>query len=243
MLGAVAARSAHKFDEVIVDLYYFDDNTGESYRARRRADEWDLDSFEASWSNAMKLVDDYERMVERGQTPNVVEGSHCEWCPAMKSCPAKVALVSRLPVAVDDLRTGTMTRARAGSAWLVLEQMSDLIAMMKNEITGLATYEEIELPDGRIIGPVTSERRALDAKKAIPLLRAKYGDEAVERATEVSITLGALKAEVAARRKKGEKIETKNGDGVFDLMLRDIDKAGGLEVKTTYSVRPHVPKR
>lgn len=242
MLGAVAARSAHRFDEMILDVYYIDEKA-ENYRARRRVDEWDLDAFEESWANAMELVDSYEQLTLTGQTPNVVEGVHCQHCNATKSCPAKVGLVSRLPVAIDDVRTGTMTRARAASAWLVLEQMGDLIKLMKEEIRGMAFHEPIELADGRVLSLVETERRALDASKAIPILRARYGQEAVDRAVDLSLSLGALEAEVNARRGPKEKLKTKNRDGVLDRILAEIDKAGGLEVRKTSNVTAKVPKK
>jgi hypothetical protein len=252
MLGALAARSVYGFDEVVLDLYYIDED-GETFPCRRRVDEWDLDVFADSWASANALVEEYEPLVESGVNPTVVEGPHCEYCPAFKSCPAKLALVSRLPVAIDDLKTRSMTVARAAQAWLALEAMGDLISAMKSEITSLAAVEDIELPDGRVIGRHVTERRGLDPKIAIPILRSRFGDAAVDRATKQTIALGAIKdavsihvGEVNAKKAKGERrlaISTKDETGEYDRLIQEIDQARGVEYRRTEAISPYVPKR
>lgn len=243
LLGAVAARATHGFGEFFLDLIYIDDD-GEHYPARRRVDEWDLDTFADEWERANERVDEYERRLEtHGIMPNVVEGPHCDYCPAYTSCPAKLALASRLPIVVADLAAQGMTRARAAEGWLVCERIVEMANAIKQQITGMAAFEDIELADGRIIGRHSTTKRKLDAKVAVPVLREKYGDEAVEEATKVTLSMEALRDQVAKRREKTEKISTKNETGVYDRMLQEIDRRGGLEVTTTESIKPYVPSK
>jgi hypothetical protein len=245
LLGALAAAKTHGFEEMFVDLIYIDSD-GEHWRARRPLDEWDLESFSDEWAASMARVDEYEAIVNAGGTPNVIEGPHCAHCPAWKNCPAKLALASRLPVAIEEAADRTiapMTVERAGAAWLALEKFEGMIDAMKEEIRGLAAREPIDLPDGRRIGVYHDEKRKVNARAAIPILREKFGAEAVERVVKPAITLEALRDLVASKRGPKDKLTTKNGDGLFDRMLRELEAKNALDITKSEYVKAFTPTK
>lgn len=191
-----------------------------------------------------------------------VEGPWCEHCDAYKSCPAKIALVRAIPEKLYELgvRPGTLPDKNgveqhalvltpgiigvrnAAAAWMALEAIEDVIGRAKAEICGIGAFEEIPLPDGRVIGLVHTERRVLNGRIAAEVIERRYGREEREKRVELSVTLSALKQAVVANLKQGEKIETRKGDGVLDRVLSEIGALGGVELSTTDAVKPHVPK-
>lgn len=137
---------------------------------------------------------------------------------------------------------GAITIRNAAAAWAFLERMEDAAARAKEEICSIGAFEPIPLSDGRVIGRLVTERRGLNGKVAAELLRERLGPAAAEYIEE-SVTLDALRKAVAKHRRPGEKIETKAGDGVYDRALQEVERRGGLELKVTDAVRPHVPKK
>ncbi len=244
MLGALAASKCHGFDEMFVDLIYIDD-AGEHWRARRPVDEWDLETFADEWAASMARVDEYEAIVERGGTPNVIEGPHCLHCNAWKNCPAQLSLATRLPAEIDGVKSesGTMTTERAAAVWMLCEKFEGMVEAIKEEIRGMGLRERIDLPDGRVIGVYFDEKRKINAKAAIPIIRAKYGEEGVERVVTPKITLQALQDLVASKRGPKDKITTKKGDGLFDKMLRELDAAKALDTTKSEYVKAFVPTK
>lgn len=252
LLGALAAAKTHSFDEMFVDLIYIDKD-GEHWRARRPLDEWDLETFADEWAASMSRVDVYEAEVIAGRTPNVIEGPHCEHCPAWKNCPAKLALATRLHTEVPrvagdeerapEYRAGVITRERAADAWIALDKFEDMIAAMREELKGLAYSEPIELPDGRIVGLYRDEKRRINAKAAIPIIREKYGDAGVEKVVMPKITLEAVRDLVASKRGPKDKITTKNGDGLFDKIIRQLEAANALDVTKSEYVKAFAPTK
>lgn len=140
------------------------------------------------------------------------------------------------------LAPGALTIRNAAAAWETIERIEDVLARAKEEICSIAAFESIPLSDGRVIGRLVTERRGLNGKVAAELLRERLGPAASEYIEE-SVTLDALRKAVAKHRRPGEKIETKAGDGVYDKALQEVERRGGLELKVTDAVRPHVPKK
>jgi hypothetical protein len=267
LLGALCVRSVYGCDDVIVELLYIHGDGGH-HATRRTVNEWDLDVFERELGYAMETVEDRMRLaasgpLEDGEIPTPREGSWCEHCDAYKSCPAKIALVRAIPEKLYELgvRPGTLPDKNgveqhalvltpgaigvrnAAAAWMALEAIEDVIGRAKAEICGIGAFEEIPLPDGRVIGLVHTERRGLNGQIAAEVIERRYGREERDKRVELSVTLSALKQAVVAHIKPGEKIETVKGDGVLDRVLSEIGGLGGVELSTTDAVKPHVPKR
>lgn len=241
LLAALAVRHVYECTEVIVELIHIRDD-GDHFRVRRKVDEWDLDTFADELAAAFDLVTLSELELAAGRAVPVREGDHCNYCDAFKSCPAKIALVRAMPTELD-IPPGEITRARAAEAWMVLDRYSDLIARVRQEITALAAFDPIDLPDGRVIGPVITEREKLDGPIAADVLRQWYGDEAAAEAIKISMSKEALQDAVAKRRKEGEVIQSKKGTGILDQIMKEIRARKGTEYTRTESIKPYTPRK
>lgn len=254
LLGALCVRSVYGCDDVVVELIHIHDNGGH-HKARRTVTDWDLDGFAGELRGAMDQVG-AAQWPEIHQ-PDPVEGPWCDYCPAYRACPAKLALVRQLPqelvqlgVRPDresgelQLSPGALTVRNAAMAWMAIERIEDVLARAKQEICGIGAFEPVELPDGRVIGWTPGqERRSVNGKVAAELLERRYGREERDKRVEVSVSMAELRHAVVAHIKPGEKIETAKGTGVLDGLLAELERMGGLETKTVGAgVKPHVPK-
>lgn len=245
LLAGLAASKCYGYDECFLDLVYIDED-GENYRARRKVDAWDLEAFADEFERAMGLVEVYEAEVEAGRDVNVTEGPHCDYCPAWKSCRAKIALVRNLPTELATIAPrgpGTIQRTQAAAAWIKVEQLREALNMIADEIIAMAGAEDIELPDGRVIGHVLTKRDAVDGQVAAAVLEQWYGADTAKKAITIKVSKDAIKDAVRDNLKPGEKIATKKGDGVFDRIISELRRRNGIAVNTTDNIRPFMPKR
>lgn len=263
LIGACAARDAWGATAeanadgriAVLELIHIHDD-GDHHRVRRNIDEWDLDAFAIQLRDAMLQVEYLDPIDDRGLAVPTSEGPWCDYCPAFKNCPAKVALVRSIPAELMamgirpnaetgalELSPGMLSIRNAAAAWMTLERISDVVARAKEEICGIAAFEEIPLPDGRVIGRLITERRAIDGKIGGEVLEKRYGRAERDKRVEHKLSIAAIQAAVVANIKGGEKIQSKKGDGVLDLVLKEIERLGGIGLNTTDSVKPHVPKK
>lgn len=265
LLGALCARSVYGLDDCVLELIHIHDD-GDHHKVRRTVDEWDLDAFDLEFTAAMELVDYYEQRFE-AHGPSAVsvhQGPHCDYCPAYKQCPAKVALVKAIPAELKAMgirpganpETGEATLEltpaginvrNASEIWMTIELIEDVLARAKQEICGIASFEDIPLPDGRVIGLLETSRRVIDGRIGAEVLLERYGAEdgrnAVDEAVELKLSMDALKKAVVKRKRPDEKIQSKHGTGVFDRVLKAIEDRGGIATNTTSGIKPHVPKK
>lgn len=258
LLGALCVRSVYGCDDVVVELIHIHDN-GSHHAARRTVNEWDLDVFEREVAHAMEVAttaefEGWPNPYEQDPTP--VEGSHCQWCDAFTSCPAKLALVRSIPehlltmgVRPDPesgaltLTPGVISVRNAAASWMMAERIQDIINRIKEEICSIGAFDPIPLPDGREIGHVHTERRSLNGRIAAEVLERRYGREERDKRVSISVSMSELRFAVSSHLKQGEKIETKAKTGVYDGLLAEIERLGGLELNISDSVKPHVPKK
>lgn len=258
LLGGLCARSVYKLEKVALELIHIHDD-GTHHKVRRWVGEFELDAFEDEWGAAMELVDHWEAEYAAGRGVNVNEGPHCEYCPAYNQCPAKTALVRQLPAELRGLgiqvgqdeagapvlliERGKISIRSASEMWMAIERIEDVLSRAKQEIVGIAAFEPIPLPDGRVIGRLQTERRALDGRIVAEVLDARYGRQEREATVDLECTMDSLRRCVVRNIKPGEKISTKKRDGVFDRVLEDIESKGGIGINSTDSIKPHVPKK
>ncbi len=254
LLGACCVAHVHGCDDVVVELIHIHDNGGH-HTVRRIVNTWDLEDFADQLDASMERAK--TARLEGGLTPYeeqhlIKEGPWCEHCPAYRGCPAKLALVRALPQELAQvgvapgalqLDPAALTVSNAAGAWMAIERIDDVLAEAKKELCKLAWHESIPLPDGRVLGRLETSKRAVNGKVAAELLVRRYGDAERNLRVEFSVTLAALRQAAVAHLQKGEKLETKNKTGVYDRLLAELERDGGLETKVTDAVRPHVPKR
>lgn len=266
LLGALCVRAVYGCDDVVVELIHIHDNGGH-HKARRTLNEWDLDVFARELTSVMLAIEaEHDNISGPGDawaelTPR--EGPHCDYCPAFKACPAKVGLVRSIPEKLLELgiRPGTLpdedgvernalvltpgmlTVRNAAQAWMTLELIADVVNRAKDEVIGIAAFEEIPLPDGRVIGRVVNEKRSLDGRVAAEVLEARYGRATRDEFVEPHVTMAALRQAAVKNKMADEKIETKNKTGCYDKLLAAVEAKGGVQVATTDAIKPHIPKK
>lgn len=243
LLGALCARSVYRLSEVVVELIHIHSD-GDHHTVRRTVDAWDLSVFAAELSAAMAAVERGRIEYAAGRALAAHEGPHCEHCGAYKNCPAKVALVRSIPAELVRLETpGTITVRSAAEIWMALERITEVVSRAKEEICGMAAHEPIDLPDGRVIGMLHTERRKLDGRIAAEVLEERYGREAVEETIELTCSMEALQRAVVKRKGPKEKAETRDGTGVVDRVIQELYRRGGVKLTITDAVKPHVPRK
>jgi hypothetical protein len=257
LLGALCLRSVMGVDDVTVELIYIDEY-GESYPVRDTVDAWQLSVFEEELRIAMDSLIGLGAAYARGIEIPKHEGSHCDYCPAFKNCSAKVALVKALPAELIaltitpertngdgslDYAPGFVTVRNAGMVYEACERIEEVCRRMRSEVCGLAWSEPIELSDGRIIERYETRRRSVEGKVVAKVLEERYGREAALEAITIESSIDAIKRVASAHKQKGEKLETKKGDGVVDQILAELDRRKGLILKVGEECKPHQPKK
>jgi len=115
----------------------------------------------------------------------------------MRVCPAQVTLVRALASevaaggAVEDIAGGLarLSDADAGRAWDRLQQAEAALKTIRASLTARAGLRGLPLPDGSHLTPVDTTRRTVDVERALPVLRARFGDQA-DAAVERSLAIG-----------------------------------------------------
>ncbi len=255
LLGACCARSVFDLDECVVELIHIHDD-GDNHKSRRLLDEWDMDAFAREFQRSMLQVERWEREYERTGQVGAIEGPWCQYCPAFMACPAKVALIHAIPAELMafgaapnaetgalELREGVISVRNAADVWMMLERISDIVSKAKAQVRGIAFFEDVELPDGRVLGKQVTERRHLNAEIAAQVIEKRYGRAERDARVKISMSLDAVHQAVVNHIKPGQKIHTKKNDGVLDLVLGEIDQLGGMETKVTAPIKAYAPKR
>jgi len=193
---ALAVARSRGLATIGVALVYVHED-GALYADRAHLDEWDLSA------HAAKLLDTWVRVtaaraeVDAGRPVGTATGGHCARCPAMRVCPAQVTLVRALASevaaggAVEDIAGGLarLSDADAGRAWDRLQQAEAALKTIRASLTARAGLRGLPLPDGSHLTPVDTTRRTVDVERALPVLRARFGDQA-DAAVERSLAIG-----------------------------------------------------
>ena len=191
---ARALARARGLATIGVALVYVHED-GALYADRAHLDEWDLAA------HAAKLLDTWVRVtaaraeVDAGRPVGTATGGHCARCPALRVCPAMVTLVraavadSTLTPAEITSKLARMSDEDAGAAWERLKMIEAAVAVFKASLTARAGLRGLPLPDGSHLMPVETTRRTVDVEKALPVLRARFGDQA-DAAVERSLSIG-----------------------------------------------------
>lgn len=271
LLAGLCMLYVFKADDVVLELIYLR-HDGDHYTPRRTVDSWDLETFGDELKRASDLVEKAESDYLNGRGVSVTEGPHCDHCPAYKQCPAKVGLVRALPQelallgatapvlrgeeapAIGTVAAGgaAINRTNAAALWMVTDRMLEILGRVREEICGLGAYGDIELPDGRVIGRLTTRREGYDGKIAAQVIEQLFGAEARDKHVELKVSKEALREAVVDHVRKQEAlgvpkkelvIQSKFGTGILDRAHKEIDARGGVEVSVTDSIKPHMPRK
>lgn len=241
LLGGLAACSAYGVDTAVLELTYLDGD-GDTWTVRDTVDAWDLATYGDAIERAMEEVQ--ERTLDGGDDEmSVVEGDHCAYCPAFKSCPAKTALVRQMPGLVDAASApGYLAPDRLAKTFHQIQAMKEILGRVESEVFALAAFDELDLGDGTVLGPVTTVREKYQGDVAAQVLTDIYGPEVAKRASKISVTKESLRDAVHSQLQPGDKLATKAGTGKLDRVNQEIRARNGVDMTRTTSVRVHRPK-
>lgn len=207
---ALAASRCYGVDRARVGILHA---TGErTWWERAEFDAFELELVAVQLRKLSERIGWARRDVEAGKTPRVTVGDHCKWCQARHGCPARVAMAQRLAGEPEAVVRDLKAMLTPETARLALDRWRAATAALKEVGAALYAYAKespIPLGDGRVWGPVESQRTVIDAAKAWPVLVELWGPEAARAA----MTLETSKAGVA----RG--IEAAGGDGTKKARL------------------------
>lgn len=237
---AVALAKHFKRDRAHVDITRLLDD-GSSFVDKATLDALDLDDAEVKIRNHVRAMAERERLFRSsGVLPKLVEGAHCKFCNAFKSCPAKGSLIRS---ALHDegetpaFLTGIplpLSATDAALLWPKLQMVEDLVKRLKGSIKELAAREPLTLPNGKVLGEVEKSTRSVDAKVVERLVEPSMYAEVAE--TETTVTLSRLEAALKKRLQPGQKLAPE-----LRALLAEVEKAGGLKTSTWVSVEEVSP--
>lgn len=233
--NAVAAAAVYGRSRARVGFLYL--HEGEE-TPRLVVDE--LDEF--ALAGALERVRDVVQAVEWVRETKAVEprlGEHCRYCPAMRGCPARVALVR--PFLSNDMDVaakavgGTMLTIRKEELPAALDRVRaviDLGERVKKELEdAVRACGGVDLPDGRVLAEVRVEKESIDADQAEASLRSVFGDEG-PTAIEVKRTLTKAAIERLARQRAA--VTKQKISELTEAALSALRQAGAVRT-TSYS--------
>jgi hypothetical protein len=240
-------------------------------------DAFDLDLFEDTLRGIRRRVLDAAAVVERGMTPSVHQGPWCRYCPATPHCPAILGLLraaagqpeeilalrsSGMPETAESihaaLRNGSPEQWRA--AYERMRIFESALKVAKGALWLLAGEQPFEVGDGQIYGPVRSDRKVIDARKARAVLVGLHGPEVAEAACEFETSAAAITralrpvydARIAeykdateaynaakAAGRPAEKPSKPTLTGISKMAMAAVTDAGAVTLKTTVTVKEH----
>ncbi len=165
-------------------------------------------------------------------------GPHCNYCPALHSCPAQLGMVQRMVLQPEDSVTEIeqlLTPQRAAEAWARVKGVKEAVKRMEAAIYAYAAVEAIPLGDGNVLGLAESSREVVSGKVARDVLATLYGQDIADSAVEYEASKASI--ERALRPvvfERGEKITA-----LKRATLDAIRAAGGIETKTTRTVKEY----
>ena len=158
------------------------------------------------------------------------QGDHCTYCPAFDACPAKLALFRQ---AVD---MPAITGENAAAVYVRAEAVAQVLGRVRAALEMRAREHPIELPDGRVYGPVVSERESVDPIVTQATLTRLHGPDVAAKALDLKSSKAAIERAIATVAKRGEKAK------LVAAALAEIGAAGGIETKRVETVKEHKPK-
>lgn len=258
LLGALCLRATMGVEDSTLELIRIHDD-GDHHSVRDTVDEWTLDIFADEVRDAMLQLPALRAEVDAGRGIPVHEGHHCDYCPAFKFCDAKIALVRAVPGELVklgvklaptgelDIAPGTLTVRSAAAAYEAAERIEAICRRIRDEVCSMGYHGTITLSDGRTIEPRRTSRRVVAGPIAAALLKERYGEVEAMKAVDLKVSLDAIHETVVrnidSKLKPRPKIQTRNGDGVFDLLLKELERRQGLATNVSISCAPRQPRK
>lgn len=204
-----------------------------------RFDWAEYDAFDLElYSDQLDLLKGQLRQMDPAH-PKLVEGAHCQYCPAFNACPAKVALMRALSVTpgllADEVK-GMLTPENAALAYARYRAVKAALRKLDVAFQEYAARTPIVLPDGKVYGKKVEEREEIDPQIAWDALAARNYDPRIGLSLDVS-KASLERAVRAANPPRGKAAEWMRN------LLGAISERGGIVLKRTERLVEHDPKR
>lgn len=240
-LAVAAARAYGKKRAIIGFIRIWDD--GSVHYDKIELNEQQLNAKAKELAELMHVV---SAAIDSGEASTPVEGSHCKYCPALNSCPAKMGLVRQvameavLPPAKSELFPITLTRENFPAVLTRLEAAELMLARVRTGIEDFARSGAIALPDGESFGPVPTPRETIDSEAAYAILEKEYGEKVASATMEVSKTFTKKKLEAALKVNILPVRQMKMSDLKEEALIY-LRNGGACTVTMKYPVKRYVP--
>lgn len=237
-LAALALARTYDLDIVRVQLIYLR-NGASIGRETATFTAADLAVFEAEvrvrWQSVPGARDAY---VQRGEMPELVMGSWCDYCPSYFACPAKMNLVRAAVTTekVDRLLDAPLTPADAARAYKLLEALDEPRKRLKAAVYACAKEQPVlvdTLEDGTQVWLGVTEvvgNQQLDATKARQVAKEMLDADAVDEISKYTVSQDRIEAACKKRVKKGL------GAAKMREFLAALKRIGGVSKPTRHEV-------
>jgi len=239
--GAVALALTYGVTEVVGEVIAVRPGA-EPYISRHTFDGFQLALLSGQLRDIRDGVTAKQRAHAAGQQLNVREGEHCRYCPAMHSCPAKVALAIALgtgaaPESVRELVGTAITADVAAEAYRRAQQIEGLCKMVKARVEELALRRPIRVGPRRYLGAVDKQgKERLDGDQVWSRVERLYGEQIADIAAPRPTERKALKKTIGDALRRAREL------GLIDKLapaerglLEDLRKSGGASRSPGYT--------
>ncbi len=235
LIMALIFTELYERDQAYIEWIRISDD-GTLRRSGVALDAFDLIEIRSVAEDVLSKTRAASRSIEAGEDPEVTEGKHCRYCPAMLACPAKTQVMRQLasPGAANAIK-GRLTVANCTAALEAYERMRDIVTEVGKHVHSFARQHPIPLEDGSVFCEVERSRESIDGECAHRILEEQFGAEVAAAGVETKATTTKSKLKEGLRiewtrlKANGEKITLR---GMEEALLYDIREANGIISKT-----------
>jgi CRISPR/Cas system-associated exonuclease Cas4 (RecB family) len=195
--GAICVANDFGVDEVEIQIARIDEEGAIHFDAHVM-DAFALEAARARIARVFARVTEARAARLAGEESKVRESRYCKYCPTKGHCPAygreAMALATRSEGWLEGLRADLASNDGAAHWYERYKKAAWIVDELKKELDARILAGDIVLPDGRRVRRVPEARRRIDGKRALPLLREKFGEEVAEAAADVKITLTSIRS-------------------------------------------------
>ena len=222
---AVMASKCFGTRSAIVQLIHMPDESI-TWSDTAEFDEFDLDEFAEHLSG---MIDSVKSDCEP------VTGPQCKYCPAFRSCPAQIDMLSA--ISDESCLDGydEITVDMAADAWIAIEKFELAAKRVKSTIFDLATETPIDLGDGRVISYHEREgNERIDGQVAFDVVKKNFGTDVAMESVSLIATKSGIRSAIKKAIGEGEKLAP-----VMRSVYSDIRSSGGASRKVVRGVSVH----
>ena len=168
---AYVQHKLHNAAEVRARLTYVRED-GSIFHDEHLFEACDFADFLDDLRNVIARIEAAANDVHRGVV-KVSEGSHCAYCPAYQSCPAKTAMLRQLVPDLEgiDAAIATLTVEQAAIVWEKFKNLEPLVKRLSSALKEYARTHVVTLSNGQVLTEIEKGRTSINGERALALAR------------------------------------------------------------------------